>query len=114
MIYDSSDPSSPSPVMAKDIMRRLRVAAGKRAKNLQAVAEKAADGLLSQTYAGTAQQALRGAEAVTEVTHKNEKAVAKAKRSLARSRAAKKTTTKPRHRSKRPAARPLNRRSKKR
>ncbi len=100
--------------MAKDIMRRLRVAAGKRAKKLQAAAEKAADDLLSQSYAGTAEQALRGAEAVTDVTHKNKTDIAKAKRSIARSRAAKKTATKPQRRSKRPAARPGKSRRKKR
>jgi hypothetical protein len=107
-------PPASEPVMAKNIMRRLRLAAGKRAKHLQAAAEKAADGFLSQTYAGTAEQALRGAEAVTDITHQNEKEVAKAKRSIARSPAAKKTTRKPRHRSKRPAARPINRKGKRR
>ena len=67
--------------MAKGVLHRINLAAGKRLKHLQAVAGKTAEELLERRYAETAEQTLRGAEAVSTILkEKNEVARASGKK----------------------------------
>jgi hypothetical protein len=78
--------------MAKGVLDRLNSAAKKRLKELRIAAERAADGLLQKSYVGTAEQTLRGAEAVTKILHEEGRDIAKAQKSVAREPAARRST----------------------
>ena len=76
--------------MAKNVLHRLKLAASKRLKHMQATAEKAADELLEKSYVGTAEQTLRGAAAVSKILHEKDGNIAKAKGPVVRKPVAKK------------------------
>lgn len=69
--------------MTKGVLSGLRLAASKRAKRLQAAAEKTADELLEKSYVGTAEQTLRGAATMTKILHEEDGDIAKAKSMIA-------------------------------
>jgi len=80
--------------MAKSVLDRLNAAAKKRLKDLQAAAEQAAGGILEMSYRDTAEYALRGAAAVTNLMHEETRDIDKASKSVvAKARKKTKRTT---------------------
>ena len=94
--------------MKKGVLDGLGRTASKRVKRLQAAAARAADEILEKTYAGTAEQTLRGAATMTKILHEKDGTIAKAKKP-----SAKKKSRKPSKRSisKRSASRTIRRKS---
>ena len=76
--------------MKKGVLGGLRRTASKRMKRLQAKAAQAADELLEKSYAGTAEQTLRGAATMTKMLHEKDGTIAKAKSTIAKKPSAKK------------------------
>ncbi|HKY87758.1 MAG TPA: hypothetical protein VJL90_13425 [Pseudorhodoplanes sp.] len=92
--------------MKKGVLSGLRRTAGKGMKRLQAKAAQTADELLEKSYAGTAEQTLRGAETMTNILHEKDGTIAKAKRTIAK--------TKKKRRAKKPAAKKTSKKKSKR
>ena len=104
--------------MKKGVLGGLRRTASKRMKRLQAKAAQTADELLEKSYAGTAEQTLRGAATMTKILHEKDGTIAKAKRTIASKRSTKKASAKKKSKekskrviSKRPAQRTVGRKN---
>jgi hypothetical protein len=80
--------------MKTGVLSGLRRTASKRMKRLQAKAAQTADELLEKSYAGTAEQTLRGAATMTNILHEKDATIAKAKRTIAIEQSTKKPSAK--------------------
>jgi hypothetical protein len=80
--------------MKKGVLSGLRRTAGKGMKRLQAKAAQTADELLEKSYAGTAEQTLRGAATMTNILHEKDGTIAMAKSTIAKKPSAKKPSAK--------------------
>ena len=72
--------------MKTGVLSGLRRTARKRMKRLRAKAAQTADELLEKSYAGTAEQTLRGAATMTNILHEKDATIAKAKRMIAKTK----------------------------